>query len=382
MPVITTDVLVVGAGPAGCAAAYDLATAGHDVVLVDRRSFPRVKPCAGGLTTKTLRALRFPVTPVIRQVTTNFVTRRDDEQPTVFKGRYPLAAMTVRADFDWYVLQRTVGAGARFRQIGAIREIRFEPDHVLLRTPTQECRSRYLVGADGANSTIRRLTGEFPDIGWGFAIEGQIAGDAATPDLEIDFGIVPFGYGWVFPKGDHFNVGVYTSDDTVALHPDRLRAYARARFGARDCTHIVGQRVALGGWHYRPRSRQVFLVGDAAGLTEPLLGEGIYYAVKSGQAAAEAIAAELEGNARARDLFRERIRVLARDVSSASRLARCFYADVGFGYQILTMPLVTYCAVKGCAVGMTIRDVMRNFYTLPFRRVHPLPGLPASTPSP
>ena len=185
---------------------------------------------------------------------------------------------------------------------------------------------------------------------------------------------MPFGYGWVFPKGDHFNVGVYTSDDTVALHPDRLRAYARARFGARDCTHNVGQRVALGGWHYRPRSRQVFLVGDAAGLTEPLLGEGIYYAVKSGQAAAEAIAAELEGNARARDLFRERIRVLARDVSSASRLARCFYADVGFGYQILTMPLVTYCAVKGCAVGMTIRDVMRNFYTLPFPAGAPASG--------
>ena len=74
--------------------------------------------------------------------------------------------------------------------------------------------------------------------------------------------------------------------------------------------------------------------------------------------------------------------ILARDVASASHLARRFHADVGFGYQTLTMPLVTYCAVKGCAVGMTIRDVIRNFYTLPFRRVHPLPGLPASTPSP
>ena len=376
----TTDVLVVGAGPAGCAAAYDLATSGRDILLVDRRSFPRVKPCAGALTPKTLQALRFPVAPVIRQVTTTFISRRDDEPPTVYEGRHPLAAMTVRAELDQYVLERTLASGARFTKIGAIRGIHVESEHLMVQTATERLRCRYLVGADGANSTVRRLTGEFPDIGWGFGIEGHVAGNAATQDFEIDFGVVPFGYGWVFPKGDHFNVGVFTSDATVALHPDRLRAYARARLGARDCTQIVGQQVGLGGWRYRPRSRRIFLVGDAAGLTEPLLGEGIYYAVKSGQAAAEAIEAELEGTAPARDLFRARMRVLGRDVSSAARLARRFHGDLALGYRILATPLVTYCAVKGCAAGMTIRDVIRGFYTLPFRRVQPLPWLPASKP--
>jgi geranylgeranyl reductase family protein len=378
--VITTDVLVVGAGPAGCAAAYDLAASGRDVLLVDRRHFPRVKPCAGALTPKTLRALRFPVTPVIKQVVATFVTRRNDGPPTEFQGRHPVAVMTVRAELDQYVLERTRAAGARFSTIGAIREIRYEPDHVLVRTSTGQFRSRYLVGADGANSVVRVMTREFPDIGWGFGIEGHVSGSAATPRFEIDFGVVPFGYGWVFPKGSHFNVGLFTSEQTVALHPDRLRDYARSLLGACDVTHIVGQRVGLGGWRYRPRNRRVFLVGDAAGLTEPLLGEGIYYAVKSGQAAAAAIAAELEGAASARVHFRQRIRVLSRDILSASRLASRFHADPGLGHRILTTPVVTYCAVKGCAAGMTIRDVTRRFYTLPFRRVRPLPGLPVSTP--
>jgi len=378
--VITTDVLIVGAGPAGCAVAYDLAASGRDVLLVDRRSFPRVKPCAGALTAKTLLALRFPVTPVIRQVATTFVTRRDDEEPTVYRARHPLAAMTVRAELDHYVLERTLAAGARMTKIGAIRDIRTEADRMLVDTPTEQFRCRYLIGADGANSTVRRLTGEFPDIAWGFGIEGLVAGSAASREFEIDFGIVPSGYGWVFPKGDHFNVGVYTADETVALHPDRLRAYARARLGACECTHIVGQRVGHGGWRYRPRHRQVFLVGDAAGLTDPLMGEGIYYAVKSGQAAAEAIEAELAGTAPARELFRSRMRVLGQDVSSAARLAGRFHGDLALGYRILSTPLVTYCAAKGCAAGMTIRDVIHGFYTLPFRHVQPLPGLPVTTP--
>ena len=373
---MTTDVLVVGAGPAGCAAAYDLAAAGHDVCLVDRRSFPRVKPCAGALTAKTLQALRFPITPVIRQVTTNLVTSREHGERTTRAGRRLLAAMTVRAELDHYVLDKTVEAGARFETIGAIRAVRQSGTHLVLSTPAGELRCRYLIGADGANSTVRRLTGEFPHIASGFALECQVAGHGATRDLALDFGVIPFGYGWVFPKGDHVNVGLYTSHETDTPTPADLRAYARDRLGPGDLSHLVGQRVGLGGWSYRPRSERVFLVGDAAGLAEPILGEGIYYAVKSGQAAAEAIVAELSGVARARPLFRARIRVLGRDVACARRVAERFYEDIGVGYQTLTTPLVSYCVMKGCSAGMTAREVLRSCYTLPFRRV---PALPAPT---
>ncbi len=102
----------------------------------------------------------------------------------------------------------------------------------------------------------------------------------------------------MFPKGDHVNVGLYTSHETDAPTPADLRAYTHDRLGPDDLSNLAGQRVGLGGWSYRPRSERVFLVGDAAGLAEPILGEGIYYAIKSGQAAAEAIAAGLSGVAR------------------------------------------------------------------------------------
>jgi flavin-dependent dehydrogenase len=85
------EAVVVGAGPAGCAAAFDLARAGKRVLLLDRRRFPRVKPCAGGITVKTLRRLRYPITPVVRQVCTDLAVGDHTEKSTIFRGPHPSA---------------------------------------------------------------------------------------------------------------------------------------------------------------------------------------------------------------------------------------------------------------------------------------------------
>ena len=122
------DTLIAGAGPAGCAAAYDLAQAGKHVILLDKRSFPRHKPCACGLTRKTLKALRYSVDPVIERVCNEIVLQSAEAATTEpdsrrarstvrVKTRNPICAMAVRERFDDFCLQQTLLAA---RQGGSI----------------------------------------------------------------------------------------------------------------------------------------------------------------------------------------------------------------------------------------------------------------------
>src|SRR6202789_1307594 len=109
------DILIVGAGPAGCAAAYDLAQAGKHVILLDKRSFPRPKACACGLTRKTLKALRYSVDPVIERVCREIVLQQASEDAAKrqvrIHTRNPICAMAVRERFDAFCLQQTLAAG-------------------------------------------------------------------------------------------------------------------------------------------------------------------------------------------------------------------------------------------------------------------------------
>src|ERR1700739_2567679 len=106
------DILIAGAGPAGCAAAYDLAQAGKHVILLDKRIFPRPKACACGLTRKTLKALRYSVDQVVERVCHEIVLQPTQASPTEsevrVRTRHPICAMAVRERFDHFCLQQTL----------------------------------------------------------------------------------------------------------------------------------------------------------------------------------------------------------------------------------------------------------------------------------
>ena len=356
---------MIGAGPAGCAAAYDLAAAGQRVLLFDRRRFPRTKPCAGGITIKTMRRLRYTIEPVIQRSCNEVVVGRRLEATTRFHGRRPVCVMTVRAEFDDYCLQRTIQRGAHFAVIPHIHGITQDRDGVTVETSAGSFRAGHLVGADGANSVVRRLVPGFAAMDHGFAIEARVSADSPPP-MEFDFGVAEFGYGWLFPKRDHINVGLYTNAPDVPLNREALEQYARAKLGAVRLEHVVGHRIGLHGWNRQIASDRVLLAGDAAGLVDPLLGEGIHNAVASGQAAAEAIRSASEAGAEPATAYRRALGPMLHDLREAYRAATRFYRHVGFGYRVLTTAIVRTALMKAYARGLTFSAAKRQFLLLPF----------------
>jgi geranylgeranyl reductase family protein len=361
----------VGAGPAGCAAAYDLVDAGLSVRLLDRRVFPRPKPCAGAVTVKALKRLRYSIAPVIRSVARDLEMSLRRVRERRFASRHPIAAMTVREEFDAFCLQATRARGADFRITRDISAIDEDAAGVTLATADGEVvRAAFLVGADGANSRVRTLiAGGRAGRAWAF--EGRVAADAAHGSrlMRFDFGYVPDGYGWIFPKGDHLNVGLYTRQPDVTFAAADVAAYASHALGTGEVGRIVGHPLGVGGETYTPGRRRVFLVGDAAGMAERLLGEGIHNAIKSGQIAAEAIIGELRGGGDAQKTYNRNLQALRADLETCARISEWFQGGDGLGFTGLSMPPVRMSLMRGFAAGKTLHEILRTVLLSPFYAV-------------
>lgn len=291
----TYDTIVVGAGPAGSTAARLLARRGARVLLLDKARFPRDKPCGGGLTVAAARELGLDLSPVIERTVTEVRVSFRLGRPFVRSWPEPLAYMTQRCRLDAYLSEQAVAAGADFRDGLAVREVELTNEGILVRAGGDVFRARTLVGADGANGVVARALGLAPFVDAAVALEGNIPADdrlmaAWEHAAAFDLGGTPGGYGWLFPKGDHLNVGV---GGWRWLGPSlRRRLSTLCRYLGLDESKLWGLR-----GHYLPLRAPgapivrgpALLVGDAAGLVDPLSGEGIHAAFLSARLAAEAI---------------------------------------------------------------------------------------------
>jgi menaquinone-9 beta-reductase len=319
----TYDVLVVGGGPAGAAAAYGLASHGHDVLVVERKSYPRDKTCGDALTPRAVHALHdMGLGPQLASF------HRYTGLRTLAHGRhialtwpehrdYPDHGYVIkRHDIDKLVIDHAAAAGVTVRDgteaISAIIERGFVRGAVLRDTAadtTANVRARYVVVADGANSRFGRSLGTTRAKGWpyGTAIRGYWESPMHNePWIESTLGVkdrdgnpLP-GYGWVFPLGDGtVNVGVgllstyrdFKSVNTTQLLGEFV-ASASERWGLTPDTPTDEPRAArlpMGG-SVSPKSGPTFLVvGDAAGTVNPFSGEGIAYAYETGRIAANVL---------------------------------------------------------------------------------------------
>jgi geranylgeranyl reductase family protein len=291
------DAVVVGAGPAGSATAIHLARGGARVLLVDRARFPRDKPCGGGLTGRALRSAPCDVGPVVERDVDRFVVRVGFRRKAERRADSTVIRMTRRRRLDLHLVEQAAAAGVDFRDGTRVGEIALEEDGVTAVVGSASVRAPYLVGADGANGVVARGIGLGEGIVRNVALEGNVPWGPLDPgsytgSAWIELGTVPGGYGWVFPKGDHANLGVGGSlgeGPRLRAHLDRLaRAHGVEPSSLED---VRGHRIPMRRLGTPAARGRVLLVGDAAGLVDPLSGDGIYEAFVSGRLAAEAILA-------------------------------------------------------------------------------------------
>lgn len=297
------DAFVVGGGPSGATAAEDLARAGLRVALLDRDG--RIKPCGGAIPPRLIKDFDIPDYLVVAKIkTARMISPTGRAVDIHIEGGY--VGMVDREDFDAFLRDRARMVGAD-RLTGTF--LRVERDaagtHVVWREKAsgQEQRSkcRVVIGADGAKSGVARAEVPGGDsipyvIAYHEIIKAPAANAGYDPlrcDVIYDGQISPDFYGWVFPHGDKASVGMGTEDGAVDLK--KATADLRAMAGLTDCETIrrEGAPIPLKPLDRWDNGRDVVLAGDAAGVVAPSSGEGIFYAMAGGRAAATAAQAFL-----------------------------------------------------------------------------------------
>ena len=297
------DALVIGAGPAGSSCAHQLAAAGARVLLTDKARFPRDKPCGGALTWRSVRQLPVAIDPVVEHVVDRIELRLRYRSRFERQASEPLMVLTQRRRLDLHLVERACAAGAEFRDGVRVDAPLVDERGVSALVGGERVEAETLIDAAGANGRPAQAVGLRGGEDYGVALEGNLplecvpAGRYARR-IVVEVDAVPGGYGWVFPKGDHVNVGV---GGWKAAGPS-LRAHLLQLCAAHDLdpahlTDVRGARLPLRSPEAVAARGRALLVGDAAGLVDPLSGEGMFEAFVSSRLASEAVLDLLAGRA-------------------------------------------------------------------------------------
>jgi geranylgeranyl reductase family protein len=301
------DILVIGGGPAGSTAAFLLASRGYDVILVDKKHFPRPKLCAGLLTWKSIALIQSIYRLSLQDlIAKRLITHQTSNYRVFYKtsqigsGRldYPFHFIE-RPAYDSFWLQAAVRSGVRTLTGHAVCHVDADTGRAALANGTR-IRAHTIIGADGAASLTRRSVFRSHRASrlWknqlAMTIETHLdlaAGEAPQDYAALYFGYVPWGYAWSFPNQHCHIVGI-ANLWRKSRHSTRTgwdRFLTATGIPVKDMHPIGAHPLPMGNYLNPPGRGRVLLVGDACGLADPLLGEGIYYAHRSAQIAARSI---------------------------------------------------------------------------------------------
>ena len=355
------DVAVVGTGPSGASAARVLAQGGARVAIVDKAKLPRYKTCGGGLIGRALAALPdgalTTTLPCHRAVMgfpalgRDFATERDR----------PIVAMVMRDKLDASLTHLAVQAGAELMENRPVTAATDMGNRVRLSTPSGPLDAHMVVAADGVHSQIARHSGwqknphAVPAVEWEINVshcDYLRMADTARFDMAI-----PGGYAWVFPKDGHLSVGAMTVfRRSIDLHAEVARYLSYLGLAPIGKVEKHGHLIPIAPRSERLALGRTMLVGDAAGLADPVTGEGISGALHSGTLAAQAILSASGDPARAVTKYQTSLSThLLPELAAADRLAKLLYQRPGLARQVF--------GLVGQAVCEQVTEIMAGRQT-------------------
>ena len=350
------DCIVVGAGPAGATAAYNLAKEGKSVLLLDKENFPRYKTCGGGVSPAIAEWFDCDFSSVVTNTVSQvkYTWKFDDPIEVKLKGVTPMW-MVDRAQFDNFLVEQATAKGAEFRANTSVTGVQLEGQTWKVSTSNGEFAGTYLIAADGANSSIANWLG--------FAPPQKVSAASLEVKTEVaehrrsmayfDFGSLKNGFMWVFPKVDGYSFsGAFVRD--YKGKPQELKKQLEKfaqKFGI-DPSNAKYREHPMNLWQ-EDRSlhaEQALIAGEAAGIVDPLIGEGIRPAIYTGLKAAEAVIQAISGDSNALTGYTSTInQEWGADFAKASSVAGMFYKFPKIAYKV---------GVKRPTAGQTIGKIL------------------------
>jgi geranylgeranyl reductase family protein len=323
------DCIIVGSGPAGGTAAYHLAKKGRSVLILEKESLPRYKPCGGGVSPVVAQWFDFDFSPAISLKVSTIRYTWNTSDPVEAELNTPEPIWMVRRDiFDHFLIQQAQKQGAELRDSTEVTGIEFKGGHWQVHTASGPIEGKYLIAADGAKGPMAKWLG--------FKERKRLIGGAleaeAITQIEnghmahFEFGMVKNGYIWNFPKADGYSIGIGTFRGG---EPQNLREIVT------EYSKIFGVDFKSIKQDQTLHTQQAILAGEAACVVDPFTAEGIRPSMFSGLKASEAIDKALSGDMNA---LAEYTQVIAEqwgsDMVWAQRLAGVFYRLPGVGYRL------------------------------------------------
>jgi geranylgeranyl reductase family protein len=288
------DLIVVGAGPAGSSAARAAAREGLQVLILEKESFPRYKPCGGAFSEKARSLLEFEIPKEIcERVITGARVHYRDRAIEIHKG-YPLSTLVTRSRFDAFLLQQALGAGALL-EVEKAMAYEEKEGCVIVKGEKKSYTSRFLVVSSGCQDGLGKGIGSEGARPRGLCLVTEVEANDEEIErhphntLDIHFGVAPRGYGWVFPHRGYYSVGIGGLMGCFS-HPRKAMLEFLRGQGFAEEQRIHGHLLPFGDGRRRIASKRVLLAGDSAGFVDAFTGEGICYALRSGQIAGKTVA--------------------------------------------------------------------------------------------